>query len=244
MSSAGVTLFSKEFAKSTVPPSTLGAIITAMLDFSIARTGLGVSYIELSNVSVAVTQNQSAKVILVVDVDDGSEFSKLIANELLRTFTQRYQEELERKEPSADSYAGFSSQIAEIIRSSVRPILDHLTTQRGVTQATLTMAQGTSSEILYATNDVDSISVLASLPRVMDHASELLGFKGDEHSTVSLKGERTMLTVHKIGRASLIVLTKNTVKIEQQSKKEIADSVVLLRKVLITAANLTGKGGV
>ncbi len=237
VSAGGTTLFSKEFVKSTVQASTFGAIITAMLDFTIERTGLSVSYIELATVGVAVTQNHAAKIVAVFDYSDGADFAKLIANEILRTFTNRYATELEHKVSSEDAYAGFQGEIAEIIRHSVRPVLDHLASQKGVVLALLTTGQG--NNILYSTQDVDKISVLAHHSRVMDLAAELMAAKDDVHLAFSLRNDKTTLTLYRVERSSLIVVTKNQVKLDT-CRKEVEESVVLVRKVLVMASNLTG----
>ncbi len=59
-----------------------------MLTFSQQKTGLPVSYIQLANIGVAITQHTDARVACAVfhDAVDGAEFGKLMARQLLDAF--------------------------------------------------------------------------------------------------------------------------------------------------------------
>lgn len=241
VSAGGTTLFLKEFARTDVQPDIFGAIITAMVDFSIQRTGMSVSYIELPSHGVAIVHNSQIKVIVVVDASDGSDFASLIANELLRTFVVRFSAELENKVSSVDAYVSFNADIPEVLLHTVRPILDHLAAHRGVALALLTSAQGSS--VLHATQDIDKYGTLAHHARTLDLAMEVMVMheRGDMHVSTSLRNDKTTLSLYRIERCSFIVVTKNALY-TQECRAEVEVSLSLLRKVLATASSLSGTG--
>ncbi len=239
VSAGGTTLFQKEFVRSDVQPDIFGAIITAMIDFSIQRTGMSVSYIELPAHGVAVVHNSLIKVVVVADAADGSDFASLIANEVLRTFVIRFASELETKVSSTDAFLSFNADIPEVLLHTVRPIMDHLAAHRGVALALLTSAQG--SAILHATQDLDKYSTLAHHARALDLAMEVMVMhdRGDTHLATCMRNDKTTLTLHRIERCSFVVVTKNALYTEE-CHREVDGCVALLRKVLATAASVSG----
>jgi CTP:molybdopterin cytidylyltransferase MocA len=241
VSAGGTTLFLKDFARTDVQPDIFGAIITAMVDFSIQRTGMSVSYIELPSHGVAIVHNSQIKVIVVVDAADGSDFASLIANELLRTFSIRFATELENKVSSSDAFVSFNGDIPEVLLHTVRPIMEHLAAHRGVALALLTGAQG--STILHATQDLDKYATLAHHTRLLDLAMEVMVMhdRADMHVSTSLRNDKTTLSLHRIERCSFVVVTKNALH-TQECKDEVEVCISLLRKVLATASSLTGTG--
>lgn len=233
-------MFSKTFAATDVQLEMLGPLVTGMLQFSVQRTGMSVSYIELSEVGVAVSQNLAARAIVAVDKADGQIFAKLLANETLRLFTVRFGQEIDKRVLSVGAYAAFSGDIAEAVRNSVRPVLDDLATNRGVVLALLTTSQG--NNVLHSTQDVDKISVLAHHSRLLDVASDLLSSndKIDHHCGLSLKNGKTTLMLYRIERCSLAVVLKNKIGTQEECMKHLEESVILVRKLLTLASNLTG----
>lgn len=137
----------------------IGGVITAMLKFSMQKTGLPVSYIQLANVGVSIASSADARCTCAVfhDPDDGSDFGKLLSRELLYSFTQTYSIELMSgaRGPSGsgagasssssgaqgggvydmDHFAEFQSKIALIIRNAVKPLLDQCKGKREVKRA-------------------------------------------------------------------------------------------------------------
>lgn len=92
---------------------------------------------------VAVACNSKITVALFVDVADGQEFAKLLAREVMESFTlvrdprscdlpsfalcfplQTYAAEIEEKMSSPDTFASFNGKLLEVISNSVRPVLD------------------------------------------------------------------------------------------------------------------------
>lgn len=92
MATSGLVLFSKEFENSVAQPRLLGSLLTAILEFSQQTTEMGVSHIQLSNVSVTIVCDDIAKTFCALfhDKEDGAPFGRLICSELLSAFTLSY----------------------------------------------------------------------------------------------------------------------------------------------------------
>lgn len=239
VTTSGIVIFSKEFIKSDIKPSLLGAIVTAMVDFSIQRTGMAVSYIEMSSLGVAVSYNTVAKVICIVDVEDGPEFTKLIAGEILVAFSSTFMNQLEERINLFDKFSPFNSKIGEVIRQSVRPVLENLSNQKGILLALLTSGSGDS--VIYSVQDVDKISILAPHSRLLDLANDIMGNQSDAPASIEMRNEKTTLCLFRIIRSSFIVVFKNNVNSKGEScKRGIDEAAVLIRKLLVMASNLTG----
>jgi hypothetical protein len=238
ISTGGTTLYSKEFIKSDINLEMLGAIIAATSDFSLQRTGLNVSYIEMFNVGIAVATHTSCKSIIIVDSSDGADFARLISSEILRTFTFKFSAEIDCTNiTTMDTYTSFTSDIPDVIRYSIRPVLDHLALQRGINVALLISKQGTN--ILYSTQDVDKISILAHHSRLMDLSTEVMTGAMDHLQSISLACSDTTVTLFRLDLCSFIVITKNSTD-SAGCRREIGHSVTLLRKILTVTHNLTG----
>jgi len=235
ISSSGIVLFSKEFIRAVAKPRMIGGLITAMLDFSEQRTGLPVSFIDLSTVGVAVCSNPACKVIcaLFYDIEDGHEFGKLIASEILHSFVSTYANDGKIDPNEQDEFAAFNYKISETIRNAVKPVLDNLHQQRGITLALLTSGDA----ITHSTLDVDKIGVLANIQALLNVSGEIMNAKNDSLSRIVLKGDRTSVMLIRIERTSLVVVCKNSVK-QEIIDTEINKAVSLLHKVIVVASNL------
>jgi len=235
VSTSGIVLFFKEFINDFQKASSLGGIITAMLKFSVIKTGLPVTYIELDNVGVAISSSATSRVVCVLfhDIIDGQDFGKLITNEILHAFTLAYSGSLGSQIQSPDMFNDFNSKIAEVIRNSARPVIDHLSEQRGITIALLTVADG----VLAATQDVDKLGVLANHQAPLSVASDIMAAQNDVTLSIILKSRRTTLVLQRIEKSSLVVVFKNSVD-PQICLKEIDRTANLLRQVLVMASNL------
>lgn len=52
MATSGLVLFSKEFENSVAQPRLLGSLLTAMLEFSQQTAGMGVSHIQVKELTI------------------------------------------------------------------------------------------------------------------------------------------------------------------------------------------------
>jgi hypothetical protein len=70
----------------------VGSLLTAMLEFSLVTAGMPVSYIELSGLGVTIVGSEATKVFcaLFQDREDGADFGKLLATEILNAFQDEY----------------------------------------------------------------------------------------------------------------------------------------------------------
>jgi hypothetical protein len=212
-----------------------------MMDFCVQRTGMSVSYIELSTIGVAVTFNQVAKIICVVDLSDGPDFAKVIALQLLTAFTNKFAAEINQKITSPDTFSQFNSNISSVIRQSVRPVMEQLSNVKGMLLCFLTSGHGHS--IIYSQRDVDKISVLANHARLIDLANEIMGNRSDSFSAITMKNDKTTLMLFRLVRSSFVVVFKN---LKKSGKNEVcaaesSEASILIRKLLVMASNLTGE---
>eukprot|EP00455_Lapot_gusevi_P041811 TRINITY_DN4890_c0_g5_i1.p1 TRINITY_DN4890_c0_g5~~TRINITY_DN4890_c0_g5_i1.p1 ORF type:complete len:250 (+),score=51.87 TRINITY_DN4890_c0_g5_i1:139-888(+) len=235
ISSSGIVLFSKEFLNSIAQPRLIGGLVTAMLDVSINRTGLPVAYIELSNVAIAVVSNIEAKVTCAVflDRDDGCSFAKLITRELLYAFIQQFSTVLEKGVLSLADFSGFNAKITEVIRNSVRPVLDHLQQQRGIQMALLV----SGDTIIHSTAEVDKVGVLANLQALLGLATDLMYLKNDVPLSITMHSRRSRLVIRKVERSILVVVCKTSAN-QKKCDEVISKAARLTQRILILVSNL------
>lgn len=237
--SSGLLLFYKEFSRggAETKPTMLGGIVTAMMDFAAAKTGLPVSFIQLESLAVSIVRKEG-KVICAVfmDLSDGEEFGSLLANQLLRSFLDSYSIELENKGVSdVDIFKEFNAKIAEVIRMSVVPVLQQLQHTKGIEQAFLV----SGDQVFQFEGKIDSLSLLATHNALLAKTSELMAAHHDSPAAITLKGPINTVCVHRIDHASLIVVSA---KACDRTRRDVAVSsaATLLRKVLVVASNLKG----
>lgn len=237
ISSSGIVLFSKEFVRAVAKPRLIGGLVTAMLDFAEQRTGLPVSFIELSTVGVSIVSNKIARVscALFYDIEDGHEFGQLISEEILHAFVATYTSASEEKinPNNVEEFSGFNMKIAETIRNAVRPVLEQLALQRGIQVACL--IQGDT--ITHSTADVDKIQILANIQPLIGVSTDVIAVKNDLPQRLVIRGERTTVVVVRIEGTSLVVVGRNSAKNEMQ-EAEIDTAARLLQKVLAISSNL------
>jgi predicted regulator of Ras-like GTPase activity (Roadblock/LC7/MglB family) len=235
VSTSGLLLFSKIFQvkSGSKQDQFLGGIVIAMLKQSVFKTGLPVSFIELSKVGVAIVSNPKVACALFVDINDGMEFAKLLARELLDTFTQTYVSELEEKLNSPDTFSSFNSKIGEVINTSVRPVLDNLQDARGIKLALLV----SGDSLKHATQEVDKLSVLANHQALLQVANDIMTAKDDAPTSITMRGKATTLILQRIERQTMLVIYKNSAE-EHLCLAAIDKSSKLLKSILHVASNL------
>jgi len=237
ISTSGIVLYSKEFVRAVAKPRLIGGLVTAMLDFAEQRTGLPVSYIELSTVGVSMVTNKNARVTcaLFYDIEDGQEFGQLLAQEILHAFVQTYSSPNEEKisATGADDFSGFNMKISETIRNSIKPVLDNLAQQRGIQLALLI----SGDSIAHSTHDVDKIGILANIQALLSVGSDIMTAKNDAPQRIILKDDRSTVVLIRIESTSLVVVVKNSIKHELYDA-DIDAASKLLQKVLLMSSNL------
>lgn len=171
MASSGLVLFSKEFANGIAQPRLVGSLITAIIEFSQQTTGMGVSYIDLSNISIAIVFNEAVKVFcaLFYDRSDGKLFGKLICSEILNAFIHDYSSEFAQFGLNLRDFRRFHRKIADVVHYAVRPVLTHLESIPAVLKALLVR----ELEVIDSQrDDTDDFAILSRLPMLMEMANE------------------------------------------------------------------------
>jgi len=234
----GILLYSKEFLHGVGKPSMIGGLVTGMLECAIQRTGVPVSYIELTTVGVSIVTNGVPSVTCAVfyDIDDGQEFGQLIAQEFLNAFVATYSSPNEEKisVTGVQDFTGFNMKISETIRNSVRPVLDNLKQVRGIQSALLI----SGDSITHATVEVDKLNILANIQAFLNVASDVMAAKHDLLYQIILKSDRTSVTLVKILEGTHLVVVSKTNTKHELFEGEIDAAAKLLQKVLVMSSNL------
>jgi hypothetical protein len=162
MQQSGLVLFSKEFINSIAQPRLVGSLLTAIIEFGLQTTGMGVCYIELTNFSITIVTNDTAKIfcVLFYDREDGVIFGRLICSEILKAFTQEYSSDLTQFGRNLKDFHGFHRKINNVVRLSAKPILLRLEAQVGIRKVLLI-----NNRVVIDTPNsrIDQLSALANI---------------------------------------------------------------------------------
>ena len=176
MAYSGVVLYSKEFNNSVAQPRLVGSLLRAMIEFGHQTTGMSVAFIELSNICIAIANNESSKIFccLFYDRTDGKHFGKLICSEILNAFIQDYSTESTQVGWILKEYKGFHKRIFTVIYYAVRPIITHLESIIGIRKAILVRQM----EIIDSQREeeLNQLAILADIPALVELASEIRKF--------------------------------------------------------------------
>ncbi len=229
LSASGVKLYSKLFIGEETKQ--LSGLISTMLVFCEKKTGLPISYVELSRIGVAIAKDDKRKVIccLIIDKEDGREFGKLIAQMMLDEFLKMH--------PSArhtDDFSNFNYKISEVIWSSIHPILDNLIDQnRGVQLALLT----SGDEIKHATHQIDKWGLLANLQALLRVATNIMASQNDLPLSMEIKGVKNRIILSRFERTTFIVACRNNID-ERLTNVKVEEAAQLLKTVLVIGSNI------
>lgn len=179
LASSGLVLFSKEYANSIAQPRLVGSLMTAIIEFGQQTTGMGVSFIELSHISIAIVCNDNVKIFcaLFYDRQDGQHFGRLLCSEILNAFVQDYSSEFAQFGLNLRDFRGFHRKIPKVIIYAVRPVLSHLESFQAIKKAILVR----DYEVVDTQRDrLDDFAILATLPVLIDMAGEV-AIMGNDH---------------------------------------------------------------
>ena len=164
-SASGIVLYEKAFNNGIagVKPSMLGNLMVAMHTFSNQTTGMSVTFIELSNISVAMKWQNKIGCCLIYDCSDGKLLGQLICAEVLDAFIQDYTGAMNFVGlNNTTEYKGFSKRLANVIYYSIRPIMVYVEAMQGVRKALVVNAP---HEVIDAQqNHNDDFEILADIP--------------------------------------------------------------------------------
>lgn len=173
MATSGLVLFSKEFTNGIAQPRLVGSLITAIIEFGQQTTGMGVTFIELSNVSISIITNESAKIFcaLFYDREDGLIFGRLLCSEILNAFTQEYSADFTQFGRNLKDFYGFHKKIPNIIRLSVRPIIQQLAASHDSVRKVVLVSD--KEVVDMSATKVDQLSVLANLSSLIEVCNDM-----------------------------------------------------------------------
>ena len=173
MATSGLVLFSKEFVNSIAKSRMVGSLISAIIEFGQQTTGMGVYYMELSNVAVTIVTDDVAKIFcaLFYDREDGVVFGRLICSEILNSFTQEYSSShITQFGRNLKDFHGFKHKMNNVIKQSTKPLMIKLESEVGISKALLIH----DGEIIDTpTNPVDQLSLLANFNALMELCNEI-----------------------------------------------------------------------
>lgn len=248
MTSSGVVLFTKEFENPILQPRLVGPLLAAMVEFSTVTAGMRVSYIELSTVGVTIVVNEASKLLCAVflDGDDGAEFGKLLATEILGAFQEEYDSDLvSAAGRNLRDYRGFDTNILNAIRRSVQPILNTLAqSSKGIIKALLVTegsVGGSTSKVYSTSTDIDQLGVLANFHALRSHSTDIMAHCNDEVRMVTIESSgsgsgsgtgrnNARILMWSLHRCTLVVATKTSWRASVH-QAQVDEAIGLLQKL-------------
>ncbi|CAM9145840.1 unnamed protein product [Chrysoparadoxa australica] len=259
---SGLVLFTKDFPDATPQPRLLGSLLTTILEFSVLTAGMPLSYIEMENLSVTMAGNESTKLLcaLLHDKEDGPQFSRIIAAEILSTFQEEYAGDLGAGGLNLKDFHGFHYRLGDVLKRSIQPVINKLGLVRGVLKVVLV----TENSQTYQTSEVDQLGMLANLQalvalgtdimRVYQDTVECLSFEGGPPNGGSvgsnnvgsggsnLSNDGTRILVKRVDRSMLVVLTSQSIA-PSKYRGHIDEAVTTLLKLSELGAALGTRWG-
>ncbi|KAJ5076713.1 late endosomal/lysosomal mp1 interacting protein [Anaeramoeba ignava] len=234
ISRAGMLLFNKDFLTQLEKPGLLASLISTIFNFSLDSTGMAVSYIELTKLAITVVNDDATHIYCVLfhDMEDGAEFGKIVANEILDRFKKEYNMDFNNT-ILVKSFHGFHSKIPDAIRNTVRPVLVKLQRTPGVKNALLVE----DTVVTYAARQIDQLGVVANIRALLISSSEMMSLKADSPFYVSIDNNENLIHISKIEKALLVVVSKKSEN-NEICAEAIHEAVEMLKKVFSILSNL------
>lgn len=202
MSASGLVLYHKALVHAVGQPRLVGSLIAALMQFSAHNLRHSVSYVQMSDLAVFVASSERfSKItgVLFQDACDSPALGRLVSTALLEAFCSMFAERLARRTASAvdavDQFREFDFAFADIIRGSVRAVVQELKGVCGVRQVVLLRG---GDVVMSAHADVDQIGLAANVQFLMDDAAVLLRARGDEAKEVELVSDDGRIVVRRM----------------------------------------------
>lgn len=219
----------------------LASLLTTMEEFSKQSTGLYVTYMEFGSGAITLVTDERTmlRCILFHDKEEGAEFARLIANQILRSFIEQSNEADFSHTLSPARFASFASKIVEAMGQSSKAVLQQVKAIRGISNALLLYDDGMA---LSAGSADDELGIVANLQAMITFASDIMLAKEDRPRIITLEMARQTVLVHRVGHyASLVCLCRKN-KDPAIYKQKVIGAVNLLEKVFVLSSNLQGYG--
>eukprot|EP00768_Dysnectes_brevis_P006261 gnl/Dysnectes_brevis/4858_a6732_474.p1 GENE.gnl/Dysnectes_brevis/4858_a6732_474~~gnl/Dysnectes_brevis/4858_a6732_474.p1 ORF type:complete len:283 (+),score=49.92 gnl/Dysnectes_brevis/4858_a6732_474:91-939(+) len=161
----GITLFHKKVVGFIERPSLVGNLLTAVTKQSIPMVGLPLTYFELSNIAISLSQSTKLPVLCVVfhDVEDGSLFGRSVAHELLNMFLRRC-----NRLPSKitrEHKAAITADMPRALKAAMVGVVTQLQQSRSVRTCFLTGSPFEESSLFAGDMGGDALGSAVLLPR-------------------------------------------------------------------------------
>ena len=242
LAASGLVVYAKDFVGAVAQPRLVGSLLTAMTEFSQQTTSMRPTFIELTSVGVTIVRDDVARLVcaLVHDRADSAAFGRLVASAILAAFVEEFSAERLRTPLSLhahnlNDFNAFDAKINGVIQNSVRPILNKLQAQRGVTHALFVTVDAISK----AGGDLDELSVLSSLEAMMSYAETIFDFAlqdSAKHMSFDAAGGARLL-LWRIDDAVLLVAVETSVSCTLYSNA-IEEACNLLRQLCAVTRNI------
>lgn len=170
----GIFLFSQEFPGSVPNPRSVGPLITAIIAFGDQTTGMAVSHIDLTNISIAIVMNQANNLFCAIFYDkaDGKLFGRLICSEILSAFIQFYSTDPQFNQTGRNlkDFLGFQKKLQTVVYYAMRPVVSLLESKKGIVKALVVR----DLEIIDSQKgEINEFAILANIPHLIEISEEL-----------------------------------------------------------------------
>lgn len=238
MGKSGLVLFSREFANSVQQPRLVGSLLTAMVEFSTLAAGMQVAYVEMTNVSVTLVGNESAKVFCALfhDRQDGATFGRLIASEMLNAFLEEHANDIiAASSLNLKDFRAFKYRIPGIVRKSVQPVLGKLVNVKGI----LRCAVVTETSETFQTAEIDQLGLLANLQALIGLSTDIMAQAGNGCVSMSLESSsNSRILIWRVDMWTLVIAVHKSAN-RNRYQKHIDEALGVLQKVCELTTSLS-----
>eukprot|EP01087_Luapelamoeba_hula_P021472 TRINITY_DN7517_c0_g1_i1.p1 TRINITY_DN7517_c0_g1~~TRINITY_DN7517_c0_g1_i1.p1 ORF type:complete len:252 (+),score=37.24 TRINITY_DN7517_c0_g1_i1:64-819(+) len=240
---SGKVVFEKEWRKLLgTKTGMFGGLTTAMQEMARQALNMRVSYLEFPDVAVSIAHDAKTSFMCAVlhDEHDGPSFGRVIAQTILTSFLQEFQDEhWGGVRPSSNAkLAAFSAKLVDVIASAPKTILQELRDARcGVASALLVYDDGTT--VMVGDIQHDQVSVVANLQALLTFSSEILSSKEDVAQVMTLEMMKQVVLIQRIQNASFVCVCRKSEKRDAIHLTNLRDTAVVLEQVLTLIENLS-----
>lgn len=245
-SSSGMVLFQKEWvklvAKGQDMSRLIGGLVTTIQEFSRQNAGMPVAYIEFEMLAVSMYIDGRTGLICTLfhDKQDGAPFGRLVAKQIVVSFVEEFKlrsSEDVSKVFNVSKFNVFQTRIADVIASSVKPLMQQLQRLRGVKAALVVHAD---DSVHYAGQLEDDLGMVANMQALMTLSNALMQGSGDLTSLVSMEMTEHFVCIYKIGESTLVTIVRNNIAREEYNAS-VQETIQLVSQVLEVVSNLRGE---
>jgi len=243
--------------KQTEKSRLFGSLLRAMQEMSKQSTGLIVHYIEFGRVAVSIVDEPKTKLICTLfhDLEDGSDFGKLLAQQILQSFEETFPDSTFSGTNAAinlTTFNTFSSKIFDAIQGAVQTIVQQLQGVRGINSALVLFDDGTA--VTQVQQEDDQLGLVANLQPLITFSTDIMSLKKDRSKELMFSVSRQVVFVHRVGSsdgythsvsshdAALVVICRKSVK-PSAYKDNINRAIDMLNKVFALSRSLSFKSG-